>query len=238
MSGETETNVSGWTTDTLNSHISRILEERQAEWNQRFIAQEKAIHLAREADLRQQNGQIQVATTRLDGVEKAQLAFNEMITRVPSDVDKQVGHLQSLTEEKFRSVDREMRDREEAVNLRFAERDVRSERGARDNKIAVDAAFAAAKEAVAEQNKSSALAISKSEAATTKQIDQISVQIVTITKATDDKIDDIKADLNRRRGSDDQGYRTTQSSQWVIGLVVFGASIISSIAIAVLTRIH
>ena len=43
--------------------------------------------------------------------------------------------------------------------------------------VAVDAALQAAKEAVGEQNKSNALAIAKSEATFTKQIDQIGVLI-------------------------------------------------------------
>jgi hypothetical protein len=57
----------------------------------------------------------------------------------------------------------------------------------------VDAALQAAKEAVGEQNKSNALAIAKSEATFTKQIDQIGVLISTLQKGLDEKIDDLRA---------------------------------------------
>src|SRR4030095_3859037 len=75
--------------------------------------------------------------------------------------------------------------------------------------------------AVGEQNKSSALAIAKSEAATTKQIDQLSVLIQTMTKAFDDKISDLKDRFNRL-----EGHGTGISAAWgyLVGAVaVFGA---------------
>jgi hypothetical protein len=78
------------------------------------------------------------------------------------------------------------------VNERFTQGDVQTEKAARDVKSAVDAAFAAAKEAVGEQNKSNALSIAKSEVATTKQIDQLSENLRINVKNTDDKIDGIK----------------------------------------------
>jgi hypothetical protein len=42
VSGETENQVSGWTVDTLNGHVSRILQERDHRYEQRFKAQEAA----------------------------------------------------------------------------------------------------------------------------------------------------------------------------------------------------
>jgi cation transport regulator ChaB len=98
-----------------------------------------------------------------------------------SDIAEGVSHLQILHEEKFSS-----------IQTQFTERDTRTEQTSRDSKVAVDAALQAAKEAVGEQNKSSALAIAKSEAGTTKQIDQIGVLITTTNNATNDKIDDLK----------------------------------------------
>lgn len=49
MSGETETNVSGWTVDTLHTHLSRLLEERDRRYQERFEASEKAVTAAFEA---------------------------------------------------------------------------------------------------------------------------------------------------------------------------------------------
>lgn len=42
MSGETEQQVSGWTTDTLHSHLLRVLQEMDRRNEQRFQEQEKA----------------------------------------------------------------------------------------------------------------------------------------------------------------------------------------------------
>jgi len=96
-------------------------------------------------------------------------------------VAQSVGTLDLVTSEKFRS-----------ISIQFIERDTRTEQTSRDSKVAVDAALQAAKEAVGEQNKSSALAIAKSEAATSKQIDQIGALIATLQNGMNDKIADLK----------------------------------------------
>jgi len=78
--------------------------------------------------------------------------------------------LQKLVEEKFKG-----------VSDQFASRDV-----------ALAAALLAQKTSVDEQNKSNALSVAKSEAATTKQIDSITTQIVAAQRATADQIDGVK----------------------------------------------
>jgi hypothetical protein len=80
----------------------------------------------------------------------------------------------------------------QTVNERFQLGDVQTDKAARDVKSAVDAAFAASKEAVSEQNKSNALAIAKSEGAFTKNMDQLADSVKSIVKNTDDKIGDLK----------------------------------------------
>ena len=82
------------------------------------------------------------------------------------------------------------------VNERFTQGDVQTEKAARDVKSAVDAAFAAAKEAVGEQNKSNALSIAKSEVATTKQIDQLSENLRISVQNTNDKIESINKNFD------------------------------------------
>ena len=96
-------------------------------------------------------------------------------------IDEKTAHLEALHGEKFRS-----------ISTQFTERDTRAEQTSRDSKVAVDAALQAAKEAVGEQNRSSALAIAKSEAATAKAIDQLQILLQTATGAIDGKIADIK----------------------------------------------
>ena len=119
--------------------------------------------------------------TRLGGMDKAITLLQTQSDRLPSLILDAVKQLQSLHEEKFRSIE-----------TQFIERDTRTEQTSRDSKVAVDAALQAAKEAVGEQNKSNALAIAKSEATFTKQIDQIGVLISTLQKGLDEKIDDLR----------------------------------------------
>jgi hypothetical protein len=116
------------------------------------------------------DGAVAILVERLDGMDRATRLLNETVNRVPTAVQVEVAHLNGLMEEKLAS-----------VQTQFGERDTRQEREARDNKIAVDAAFAAQKESAAKTDEANAKAIEKSEKATEKIID-----------ALGDKIDDLK----------------------------------------------
>jgi hypothetical protein len=210
----------------------------------------------------------EVIFTRIDGMDRAISLFNSNMTRVPTDTDKAIYHLQSLHEAKIHNVDEERQlsqtvietrldgmdkairllqdtadkfpgridekinslkdvhlERFSSIAVQFNERDVRTESSARDSKVAVDAALQAAKEAVAEQNRSSALAIQKSEASTIKQIDQMGLLLQTGNKAVDDKFDDVKERLTRLEGQG-QGKSTM-----IAAVCVFVAIAISAIAL-------
>lgn len=132
---------------------------------------------------------------------------HDFIEKSPGVIKEAVGHLREVTEEKFVS-----------IQTQFRERDTRSEQSSKDSKVAVDAALQAAKEAVGEQNKSSALAISKSEAATTKQIDALNTVMSTMEKGLDDKIDDLR---NRITGM--EGNSKGRFDAWGILLGAIGA---------------
>lgn len=153
----------------------------------------------------------EVIETRINSMDKAIELVKGIADRIPQLMEKAISQLQGLHEEKFSS-----------IQTQFKERDTRSDQTSKDNKVAIDAALQAAKEAVGEQNKSSQLAIAKSEAATTKQIDAIVILIANGQKALDDKIDDIKERLTtiegNRAGQQEKKQDTT--SNWVI---VFGA---------------
>lgn len=170
---------------------------------------------------------------RFDGMDKA-IALLQVITdRQPADVDRKVTALQTLHEEKFSS-----------IQTQFRERDVRGEQSARDSKVAVDAALQAAKEAVGEQNKSSALAIAKSETATMKQIDQMGLLINSTSGGLNDKIDDIKERLTRIEG-EDRGQKTAKTTQEtsntslvsIVGLVIGSLIGIGGVIVAVIGRV-
>jgi hypothetical protein len=119
------------------------------------------------------DGKIDVLNERLAGIDRATELLNSTVTRVPTEVQKEVGHLSDTMAERFHS-----------VQTQFEERDVRAEREARDNTIKVDAAFAAQKEIAAKQDESNARAIEKSEKGTEKIMDGIG-----------GKIDDLKERL-------------------------------------------
>jgi hypothetical protein len=125
-------------------------------------------------------------TSRLDAADKAVQLLHEDVTRVPTDVDKAVSHLRELV---FQKLDTNY----DGVQLQFKERDIRVDQTAKDNKVAVDAALSAAKEAVGEQNKSSALAIAKQEATFNKQLEQLTLLVNTVTGGLVDKFNDLKA---------------------------------------------
>lgn len=80
----------------------------------------------------------------------------------------------------------------ESVQTQFKERDTRSERESKDNKVAVDAAFAAQKEAAAKQDESNAKAIDKSEKSTGETI-----------KMLVGKIDELQERVTRAEGKAD-----------------------------------
>lgn len=133
-----------------------------------------------------------VLRERLNAIDKATTLFQETLTRVPTDTDKQVGNLRMLHNERFSSVEHQMLEKFTSVALQFEERDKRGERESRDNKVAVDAAFAAQKEAASEQNKSNTLAISKSELATAETINKLEQLVSANIQALNDKVDDLK----------------------------------------------
>jgi len=117
------------------------------------------------------------------------------------------------------------------IETQFQERDTRTEQNSQASTTAINAALQAAKEAVGQQNVSFALATSKSEAATTKQMDGLQVLIQTGTKATDEKIDDIKSRLMRIEGmgvgqisakqtADVAATQQTSSNALIVAIVV------------------
>ena len=121
--------------------------------------------------------------TRLAGMDKAIQLLQAFADRTPTtmDVQAQVQALREVVFEKFEGVERA------SVELKSS-----TDKAARDVKSAVDAAFAASKEVVSEQNKSNALSTAKSEAGFTKQIDLLGETNKNNMKAVDDKISDIK----------------------------------------------
>jgi hypothetical protein len=170
-----------------------------------------------------------VLETRLTGMDKAIQLLQGATDKFPALIESSVYRLQALHDEKFKS-----------IALQFSERDVRTEQTSRDNNVALTAALQAAKEAVGEQNKSNVLANTKSEAAFTKLIDQLSVLIDRTDKSLSDKIEDskerigvIEKNANERltaMESHSKGSRDTSHDIWGY-LVGFGGLVIAAIVL-------
>ena len=165
---------------------------------------------------------------KIDAIEKAIVVAHDDMVRVPTAMDKAVDGLRILTWQRFDSVHTTFlsvaalnEQKFGAIKTQFDERDTRVQQTAKASKEALDAALQAAKEAVSEQNKSNSVAIAKSEAATSKQIDQLTGAIHLTAKTTDDKVADLKERLTRIEGSG-----AGKTALW--GFVVGGVGLVAT----------
>src|SRR5664279_5891098 len=62
----------------------------------------------RAAQLRVVDAQFEVVRERINGIDRATQLFQETLVRLPTDVDKQVGNLRLVHEERFKSVGAEI----------------------------------------------------------------------------------------------------------------------------------
>jgi hypothetical protein len=168
--------------------------------------------------------------TRIDGIDKATELRLQMLHDAPGQIKDEIAHLKELILEKF-----------DAVNTRFLERDTRTEQAAQESRISLDAALAAAKEAVGEQNKSNTEKINVAGLVTQKQIDSLTTLMQTSNDSLTDKIEDLKsvqAALSARIDRGEAGYngardnRTERRAEVSTGIAILGA-VLLIVAIAV-----
>lgn len=175
------------------------------------------------------DGQVAILRQRLEGMDTATTLLSTTVNKVPSEMEKEIAHLKSMLDERFTS-----------VALQFKERDQRAERERADNKIAIDAAFAAQKEAAAEQNKANTKAIDKSEEATTDSIAKLGELVKSTTDALKENIEDLKeraqAVESNRAGIRDTRQQITGTMLTVGGFAVVLFSALISAVIVVLVK--
>ncbi len=181
----------------------------------------------------QNEGVRRVFETRLAAMDEAVRLIEIWRQRLPEDIAGKVRHLQELHDERFKTVE----ERFSGVALQFKERDTRSERESRDNKVAVDAAFAAQKEAASEQNKSNTLAIDKSEKATAETLNKQADLFKSTTDALDGRIEDAKQVVqglsSRVIAIESRGVvvRETQTqNNWGVGTIISIVAMLISLA--------
>ncbi len=172
------------------------------------VATNDAVERAVRSERDYVNGQIAILVQRLDAMDTATKLLSETVNRVPTVVPTEISHIKSLMDEKFQSVE-----------TQFAERDTRTEREARDNKLAVDAAFAAQEKQAVAQNESNALAINKSEAATTETIKANQELSRSKTDALTKDIDLLKLAVGRIEAAKVGSRETTAAFYAIAGLL-------------------
>jgi hypothetical protein len=192
----------------------------------------------------------EVVEVRLDGMDEAtHLLANELTLarqtndardlRSREDRDRAVNALREVLTGNIKNVSDVTLEKFNAVDTRFQERDTRTQQAADESRISLDAALAAAKEAVSEQNKANTEAIRKSELATQKQIDSLIALMTTANKSVEDKISDLKSRLDRGEGQSSGVAETHSENRLNTGQILVALSVIIGLAgliVAILLR--
>jgi len=228
---------------TIKEYLMDTINERDRKYEQRFASIDKSLSeagvavkdalAAALASTKEALGQATTNTkdalvsannsisTALSSIDKRFESLRDSIQvyqeESPHRMDEKISALREVAARDLRALSDTSAEKFASIQTQFAERDVRADQNNKDAKVAVDAALQAAKEAFAEQNKSSALAIAKSEGATTKQIDQMGVLIQQMNKAFDDKVGDIKERIDRIEGGH-TGAKETRMA--IIGVIM------------------
>lgn len=159
--------------------------------------------------------------TRMEAVEEGIEVAHQDLVRVPTDVQNAVSHVKEVLEIRIADADKLKDEKFANIEKRLDLVEQSRVEQKKDTATAVDAALKAAKEAVQEQNSSNVLAINKSEAATTKQIDQQAELIRQISKGFDEKISDIKERLSKGDGKSQGGKDVMDMIKLVIIIAGF-----------------
>jgi hypothetical protein len=150
--------------------------------------------------------------------DQMQAEVNHQMAALREFIMSQIENIRSVDSEKF-----------EAISIRFAERDIRTEQAAREGRTSLAAALAAAKEAVSEQNKANVQAIAKSEVATQKQIDAMGQLMTSNNKSLEDKIADLKGRLDRGEGQNTGSTEARADRRLDIGSILQALAVVAAI---------
>ena len=197
-------------------------------------------------------GQVEVISERFRSMDEATKVLSQTVHRVPTDMQQSIDHLNTLMIERFEAANAAyqhilalMDERFSSVSQQFKERDTRAEREARDNKIAVDAAFAAQDKSATKQDEANQKAIDKSERATNDSIIKLGDSATAANKSLSDKIDDNKARIaaqdtilvgviSKSAGGHDAVADRRASTSTVFAAITVGALLLAT-AVAVIT---
>lgn len=216
------------TTNLVEKAISAL----RAELSVQFNAMAEATRLVRE-------GHIKL-------IEDTQIQIKKCVDQAKELWDAK----NSGTEERVKKLDEVSKEQFARIAIQFDERDKRTEQLSQAQKeaanalslasaTAIAAALQAQKEAAGAQNDSNAASITKSEAAFTKQIDQMAVLVQQIQKGNDDKVADLKAQISNLASRLDRGEGKQSGGRDVWGYVVGAIGlVIAATSVIVLAASH
>jgi len=154
------------------------------------------------------DGEIKALTTRLDALDKALAARALTVDFIHEEIERRVIHLQALHDQKF-----------DSIQTQLAERDSRVASEKKDAKLALDAAFLAAKDTAALQEKANREAIDKSERATAETIktnrESSRASIESLSKG----LDEVKDRVTRIESAKQGGNENRTSLYATIGVI-------------------
>lgn len=171
--------------------------------------------------------------TRFEAIDKATALQHEDAVRIPTQIDRAISGLRDFIEQLLETKIEEMHgklnthigetnERFTQVNIMFVESDKRNQQLKAAEALALAAALQAAKEAVAEQNRSNTLAINKSEIAVGESLKQILANVQVTNQSMTDKIDDIKSRQDKGEGSNTALVATGSAIIAVMSLILAG----------------
>lgn len=163
--------------------------------------------------------------TRLNAIEEGIEVAHQDLVRVPTEVQKQIGSLKELMEVKIDGSDELKHEKFKNIDKRLDLVEQARIEQKKDTATAVDAALKAAKEAVTEQNASNVLAINKSEAAMTKQMDQQVLLISQVKNQLQDQVNDLKALSSKGEGRS-EGY--AKFIGWILAAIAIMGFVITN----------
>ena len=195
--------------------------------------------LTRQALWREIGSLKELVFTTIGGIQDAIKVAHDDMVRVPTEVQKAVGTLKDILDQKIVALEQSMRDaaqlRDEkfaGVAKQFETLNISIGKTSEVAKTAVDAALQAAKELVLQQNISAAQSAAKQEASFSKQIDAQGLLIQTTAKASDEKVNDIRERLLRLEAKKEGTAEYLSSHQSSSNLNINMIAIVVSVILA------
>jgi hypothetical protein len=191
----------------------------------------------------------EVIEARLIGMDKAIELIADQVDKLPADaatkcdelradINRQMLALRELIMSQIENVRDVSADKSDSINGRFRERDAQLEQAAREGRIYLDSALAAAKDAVSEHNKSNERAIEKAETATQKQIEAMHQLMTTSNRSLEERIGDLKTRLDRGEGQDTASTEARNERRVDVGSIIQAVAVMVTIAGLIIVAFH